>query len=655
MRSIMILILLAPVILFASENYWQDIGQDDLMASVNSIEIEPNKYRALDIDFNSFVKDFNNRRIESSNSFAIELTLPKPNGEMAIFQVSTYDMMEQDLKDKFPELQTFHGFNISNPKEKIYFDITPKGLHAMTIGGEKSFLIDPVSQNNNTLYASYYRNDYTKHQVWNCAVKEHNHSLTPEQVNGTAPMNQLELKTYRLAVAATGEYTSFHGGTVSAGMAAIVTAMLRVNGIYEMDLGIRMILIANNDLIVYTNSATDPYTNSSGFSMLGENQSNLDSIIGSANYDIGHVFSTGGGGVASLGVPCRSSSKARGVTGLGSPIGDVFWVDYVAHEMGHQWGANHTFNSTTGACGGGNRSAGSAYEPGSATTILGYAGICGSDNIQNNSDPYFHARSLDVINAYATSGNGADCSTIQDTGNVAPSVSIISPTNLTIPINTPFELCANASDVDTNDNNLTYNWEQYDLGPAGSPNSPSGDAPIFRSFNASSSGCRAFPQWSDILNNTQTKGEILPTYDRIMNFRTTVRDNELNGGSFNTGEYSVQVTTTSGPFLITAPNTAMTINSNDFIDIEWDVANTNIAPVNCSAVDIMISTDGGAGNYISIISNTPNDGIENILIPEADSDQVRFKVQCSGHVFFDISNTDLTIIGFDRLFKDGFE
>ena len=655
MKKSIFLALVVPVVLFASENYWQDIHQNDLMKSVNNMVIEPDKYRALKINYQSFVKDFNLRLNDTFTAPLLKITLPKPNGKMSVFEVSPYDIMDQELKEKFPELQTFHGFNVSDPKEKVYFDITPKGLHAMISGGKRSFLIDPVSHSDNNLYVSYYRNDYTNKQIWKCAVEGHNHATVPVQVTGTAPTNQLELKRYRLAVAATGEYTSFHGGTVADGMAAIVTAMVRVNGIYEIDVGIRMILVANNDLIIYTDGNNDPYTNNSGGSMLGQNQTNLDAVIGSANYDIGHVFSTGGGGVASLGVPCSNGAKARGVTGLGNPIGDVFWVDYVAHEMGHQWGANHTFNSITGACGGGNRSGSSAYEPGSATTILGYAGICGSDNIQNNSDPYFHARSLDVINSFATFGGGSNCSDIQVTGNLAPSVSILSPSSLTIPINTAFELCADASDADTNDNNLTYNWEQYNLGPAGSPNNPSGDAPIFRSFNASSSGCRVFPQLSDIQNNTQTKGEILPSYDRILNFRTTVRDNELNGGAFNTEEYSVQVTSTSGPFLITAPNTAMTLNTNDFIDVEWEVANTDVAPVNCSAVDITISLNGDVSNDINIILNTPNDGIENIQIPEADSDQVRFKVKCSDNVFFDISNTDLTIIGFDRLFADSFE
>src|SRR4029450_10828267 len=203
-----------------------------------------------------------------------------------------------------------------------------------------------------------------------CGVTGRAPSSTDRAAGSTtdAPANQLQV--YRLALAATGESPAFHGGTVSGALSAMTTTMNRVNGVYEKDLAVRMVMVANETSIIYTNASTDPYTNNDGGTMLGQNQTNLTNVIGSANYDIGHVFSTGGGGVAGLGVVRSAGDKARRGTGSSAPVGDGFDIDYVAHEMGHQFGGNHTFNGTTGSCGGGNRAANAAYRRGRGAATL---------------------------------------------------------------------------------------------------------------------------------------------------------------------------------------------------------------------------------------------------------------------------------------------
>jgi hypothetical protein len=354
------------------------------------------------------------------------------------------------------------------------------------------------------------------------------------------------------------------------------------------------------------------------------------------------VVGRSGSGLAGFGVVCSSSNfnhKANGTTGISNPVGDPFDIDYVAHEIGHQFRASHTFNGNSGACNG-NISTNSAYEPGSGTTIMAYAGICSPQNTQNNSDDHFHNRSLDrVINFITTTADA--CAVKTSIGNSIPEVQILNPAGLTIPKSTPFELTALATDI--NGDALTYCWEQFDLGPTGAPNSPTGNAPIFRSFSPTISGTRTFPKISDIINNTQTIGEILPSYTRSLEFKVTARDNVASAGAVIDETIELNVDGNSGPFLVTQPNTNITWTAGDTYAVTWNVANTNVAPVSCALVNIYLSLDGGFTYPILLAANEANDGSSDVVAPFALTTKARVKVRAADNVFFDISNQNFSI------------
>jgi hypothetical protein len=576
-------------------------------------------------------------------------TLPLPNGTTEQFRIMESPVMEPALAAQFPSIKTYSGVGVNDPTASVRLDVTPLGFHAQVLSAKGTVYIDPVSPTDQQHYLSFYHRDMQM-QPFTCDVNEASSAQRNASTSQAQRVAGTTLRTFRLAVAATGEYTAFHGGTVAAGQAAIVTAINRVVGVYEKELAVRLVLIANNSQLVYTDAATDPYTNNSGSTMLGQNQTNLTTLIGAANYDIGHVFSTGGGGVAGLGVLCRDTQKARGVTGLTSPIGDAFYIDYVAHEIGHQFGGNHTFNSPLGSCAGGNRSALHAYEPGSGTTIMAYAGICAADNVQRNSDPYFHVESYEEIQTVITN---ATCGTTTATGNTPPSVALPASGKV-LPINTPFKLTAVGSDADGD--SLTYNWEQYDRGAAATlvaAQIPGQTIPLFRSFNPTTSPTRYFPRLSDIITNTSTTVERLPTVTRPLNFRVTLRDEHdgaqgVVGGLNSSPVVSLSSTSEAGPFLVSMPNAAMSWAGGTSQPVTWDVAGTDANGVNCATVNIRLSTDGGLTYPTLLLANTANDGSATVTVPNLATTTARIMVEAADNYFFDISNANFTITPCER-------
>lgn len=617
--------------IFAQGPRWVPLSDSDIeRIDFKNQAFTPNVFKAFAVDFQE-LQTFLSSNMEST--FSMEI--PFPDGSIQEFRCENSTLIPATLQAKYPSILSFNGKGVTTRSSKMKFGISPKGFHAMILTpGSSPVFVDIISSGLTSYYMSYFKKDYEPVQSFSCDFTGEN--LVSENDNSEALniAGDCQLRSYRLALACTGEYANFHGGTKESALAEYAVAMARVNGIYEKDLGITMIFVDNTDEVIYLDGATDPYTNQSGGTMLGENQATLDDIIGSENYDIGHVFSTGGGGVAALQSPCNNDRKARGVTGLPSPINDPFYVDYVSHEMGHQYGANHTQNNDC------NRVGSTAMEVGSANTIMGYAGIC-APNSKNNSDDHFHAISIQEISNYIVNGNGNSCTELIASDNTPPSVSV-SQTVYSIPGDTPFMLSADATDDDGDI--LTYCWEQMDNEFADMPPALTNTGgPAFISNSPLLSETRVFPNMNAIVSNQTPEWEVLPSVTRQMNFRVTVRDNASLLGCTTELDLELNVDGNTGPFLVENPNTDLTWQATDEETVEWDVANTDAGNVNCMFVDILLSTDGGFTYPITLAEQVPNDGSQVITVPAEFTNTARVMVKCSDNVFFDISNINFTI------------
>ncbi len=652
------LILTASPLALAQSSVWTDVSETAIR-SVNERNIVPEAYRTVRLDRAALATVLADAPLEvrpGDVTGGAALDLPMPDGSTETFRVIESPIMAPGLQARYPQIRTYLGQSIDNPATAIRFSVTPHGFNALVFRPEGSVYVDPYQRGDLDHYIAYNRADHTPD------VERVRAAFAAEEVVGISEAEPVDLgaalrthgdilRTYRLALAATGEYTARVSSiagvdtTVASGLAAQVIAMNRVNGIYEREVAVRMEIVENNDEIVYTDGNTDPYTNGSGGTLLGQNQANLAAVIGLDNFDIGHVFSTGGGGVAGLGVVCNDSQKARGVTGLPNPNGDPFYVDYVAHEMGHQFRGNHTFNGSAGACTGGNRNAGTAYEPGSGSTIMAYAGICFPQNIQNRSDDYFHVISLLEITSFITNPiTGGSCAVETETGNEPPVVTALG--GFAIPVETPFVLVGEATD-DTPES-LTYNWEEYERGnPASAPPGVAGwneDNPFFRSFPATSQPVRYFPQFSRLLLGlSPVVGERLPLDDQRLRFRLTARDNAPGGGGIDDLEIEVNAYAEAGPFVVTFANENNVVIAAGPNEITWDVAGTDGGEVNTPEVNILYSADGG--DSFELLMTTDNDGAETVFIPVGDTDEARIIVQGSDNIFFDVNDEDFEVKG----------
>jgi len=581
----------------------------------------------------------------------VVLRVPLPDGQMVSFAMYKTRAMSEEMAKQFPQFQTYMGKEIGGAMH-LRLNVHPSGIYMAVYGTDHGRVIWQPYDNAGTLIM-YYAQDAPPLKL-SCAVDGTTKEWQPEETGTVSrpAFSDRILRTFRLAYATTGEFSQYHiqraiqNGTLDnnatdqqkkqAVLDALVVIVNRVNEVYETDLGIHLELISGTNTI-FLDPNNDPYTNDNSQALLSENQRTMDRIIGSANYDIGHVGSTYSGGLAGLGVVCRDGVKARGETGLPSPIGDHYAIDFVAHEMGHQFGANHTFANSCG----GNRNDNTAVEPGSGSTIMAYAGVC-PPNIQDFSDPYFHYVSIMEIKNYLMQH---DCSQHTQLQNRAP-VASMGPQRY-IPKETPFVLEVTASDEDND--TLTYTFDQTDVyrdpGQTDAPpRSTNTTGPLFRSFPATERSYRYFPQMADIINgNYGNTWEVLPSVSRVLSFKAVVRDNNPEGGQIATPGVVLGVDANAGPFRLTSQTSDENWLPGQQVNITWDVAGTNEGHVNTPTVDILLSLDNGDNFDVVLAENVPNDGAETITVPDINTTTGRLMVRGHGNYFFDASRGRIVV------------
>lgn len=592
-----------------------------------------------------------------SGQAGVTIELPNINGKIEKFLVWESSNFEPALQAQHPDIRAYVGKGITDPAAMLSFSFDPRGIRTMILrAGTGSEYIEPYTKDSSVYVVFDSATRYKGQLPFACSTEDFSMSQDlSNKITNSMQSSAQSYKTMRLALSCTGEYTTYFGGTVNGALAGMNATMTRCNAIFEKDLAVKLLIIANNSDVIYLDAATDPYSDAaagSGGAWNTELMNNLHTTLGDAAFDIGHLFGAdgGGGNAGCIGCVCNNTLAVGGGattaykgSGFTSPYdaipeGDNFDIDYVAHEMGHQMGANHIF-----AYGGisGTENSSVNVEPGSGSTIMSYAGIGGNGtDMQPHSDDYFGFKSISQIQSNMGTKT-CPVSTSLAVTNPKPGVAV-GIAAVTIPVNTPFKLTGTGTG--TAGEVLTYTWEQNDdattiSNAASIPSATKTDGPNFRSRPPSTSPTRYFPQLSDAL-----QGNLTPTWEtissvaRTLSFAFTVRDNVLGGGQTNTAATVVTVVNPgAGNFAITNPstdNTSWTPGSTQ--NLTWNVAGTTANNINVANVNILYSLDGGT-TWTTLIANTPNDGSESIALPNATSPNFRLMVEAVGNVFFALS------------------
>ena len=564
------------------------------------------------------------------------LNFPNSNGDLESFRIIEASVMAPELQAQFPNIRSYAGQGVENPSSTIRFSISDKkGITSMrrAEGMRVSFI--EMFSNQDEVYVAFDRSNTTKSDFACDTDEQFGQKMKGNVANASKDADTGTFHTFRLALSCTGEYGAGAGGGTEAGvMAEFNATMTRVNGIFENDFATTMIMIANESDIIHLDAGTDPYTGN----LNGELQAHLTAVIGEANYDIGHVFSQAGnnGNAGCIGCICVDGQKGSAFTQSTVPTGVDFDVDFVAHEMGHQYGGNHTFTQ-------GNEGTGANLEPGSGSTIMGYAGITGATDVQPHSDPYFHYFNIEQVTAHVASRT---CDTEAVLTQATPTAN--AGADYTIPSGTAFKLTG----VGTVDGAgaITYCWEQSDIGGPGNthPSSTDTSGPSFRSLNPTASPTRYFPNLPMVMGGslgvagTPGDWEVINTVSRDYTFRVTVRDNIAGGGQNKIDDMSVTVDDSNGAFTVTSQTAASNWDAGSSETITWNVAGTNAGAVNSPNVNILFTDDNGA-TFTTILANTPNDGSQSVVVPSITTSNGRVVVESATSIFYAVNSGAITI------------
>lgn len=584
----------------------------------------------------------------ASRQSTLPITIAFPIHTLSSIDLVASPVIAEELNAKYPTIQSYQISSKENKALHGRISWTTKGLYGHLVDDTASFFVEHAGiEGKEDSYLIYRASDLIANTDQRLSCGNHALKTIPQSNNQTQINTTLntDLKTFRIAITATEQFTNATGGTVESSLSAIVNSLTSLNVIYERDAGIRFLLHEDNDQLIFTDSMPSPFDDPGGaFELLTNHTALLDSLLGQDSYDIGHVFAaecTGGvSGVAFLASVCSMETKARGVSCIfDESIGDFRRTLY--HEVGHQLGANHTWSNCGQPVNESQRNAATAVEPGGGSTIMSYGGVCGPFNVVGVPQDNLHGISIQEIQR-ALASDTIGCFQQIPTENTQPIVAV-RESGFSIPIATPFELSAAAFDAENT--TLTYSWEQFDTGAVSEIGFPLENSPSFVTFRPSREPIRLFPRATTIILNRMTSGEVLPDTTRQLTFGVTVRDNQAGGGSTAFAKVAFMATAEAGPFLVLQPDSANIVyEMEDSILVQWDVANTTAEPVNCANVDVYLSFNNGQDFPKLLAAGVPNNGETMVVLPDTTTNRARIKVKCSDNIFFDMSNNRFRIV-----------